>query len=249
MSDTSTILVLSAADLAQAALFGAGLYSTMELFFMIGYTFKRWSGLCFWSILLTTFGQALQIISAILQCYHPDTAAELTIGVPGYLMYVLFEFLALYSRLHILRASKRLLRWTLIIVFAELIIIEIPYMIMMIDIGLHPESPILPTYPIWIHLEGVVYLCMDLGLSITYVVHIVDSWSFNEGLQQRKVFRHLIFMAVCNVLIDLVYVVVTYKLDSDWLAAVNVSDSYDIILHLLTFFSHLYSQSKYKSDL
>jgi hypothetical protein len=209
-------------SLATSALFGAGAYCMIELFVMIGYSFQRWHGLYFWSLVLASIAQTLQIISSVIQVYGQNATAELAIGIPGYVTYILFEYLALYSRLYILSASKSLLRWTLIIVFIELITIELPYAGLVIETTIHPRSLAFPIFKVWVQLEAVVYLCMDVAFSTIYIVHIVKRWGLDESPNQRRVFRHLIYMAIINVLIDIAYVTLSYVLSYNLLSGFNV---------------------------
>jgi Na+-translocating ferredoxin:NAD+ oxidoreductase RnfA subunit len=102
-----------------AFLLGLSLYNAIELIVLVFVTFKQFRGVYFWSMLIAAGGiipYSLGFIIKFFQLLDPSrdegyvAVVFLTIG--WYLM-VTGQSVVLWSRLHLLSNSRRVLRWTL----------------------------------------------------------------------------------------------------------------------------------------
>lgn len=107
-------------------------FNTIELQFRIWFGFKRYAGLYFWSLLLSSWGCAIHPLGFLLLNFwilknaHAD---GVIIGVSWWCM-VTGQALVLYSRLHLVVRDKRKIHWVLIMIITNFCILHIPIMIL-----------------------------------------------------------------------------------------------------------------------
>ncbi|KAL5114773.1 hypothetical protein ACEQ8H_007335 [Pleosporales sp. CAS-2024a] len=102
-----------------AFLLGLALYNAIELIVLIFVTFQRFHGLYFWSMLIAAAGiipYSLGFVIKFFQLLDPNRnigyVAVVLLTVGWYAM-VTGQSVVLWSRLHLLTDSRRVLRWTL----------------------------------------------------------------------------------------------------------------------------------------
>lgn len=106
--------------------------NTIELQFRIWLGFKRYTGLYFWSLLLSSWGCALHALSFMMLNFKIWTnahAAGVVIGVSWWWM-VTGQALVLYSRLHLVVRDNRKIRWVLVMIITNFFVLHIPIMIL-----------------------------------------------------------------------------------------------------------------------
>jgi len=216
--------VSGAMALVTAALIGMGFLCAIEVFIMIGITFRRRTGLYFWSMIITNAAQLCVNISSMLKFWVLVDSClwiPLTLDVASELCYSLFGFLILYSRLHILSASQRTLRFVLGVIVAEVLIVEITQEVLYAGSTLLPLSNFASTYNIWWRLEVCVYTACDLSLSGIYIFHANSMWSSAENQRQYSVLKHILFLMAFLILIDISNIVLTFTINSPVLVGIQ----------------------------
>jgi hypothetical protein len=211
---------------ASTASFSAmGFLCCIQMFFMIGLTFRRWSGLYFWTLTGASVAQLMVCFSLILQVWILKdrlTGIPLAMSTLGYLFFAPCEFLVLYSRLHLLRASKRALIFVLIITFLEWLLAELPMAINGVLAAIYPDSEkIALANKIWWEFEEVVYPLVDFALCFLYFLQVKRMWG-NSGNKMKWVLRHIAVMSAVIILIDISYLVLSNTMDWVWVASIEV---------------------------
>lgn len=115
-----------------AAFCGISWFNTIELQLRIWLSFKRYAGLYFWSMFLSSWGCAIHALSFVFLDFKIITQANavgVMIGVSWWCM-VTGQALVLYSRLHLVVRDKRRIRWVLIMIITNFWILHIPIMIL-----------------------------------------------------------------------------------------------------------------------
>jgi hypothetical protein len=202
-------------DLVAAALLAMGLLTAIENLVTVFITFRHWKGLYFWSMLCTTVSVVGINISDIFGIWEINSIAEIAIQLPFYLIYVVFQFLMLYSRLHLISASKRVLHLALLAIFIFVIILAIPICVGRIIATLNPYSNFAQgqSIKIW-WLTGIAfYALLDLMLLSTYIWHIKTVWCHNVETQEKVGLRNLIFMSMFMISCDLAYGILMDRVD------------------------------------
>lgn len=102
--------------------------NTIELQIRIWYRFKRYTGLYFWSLLVSSWGCALHPLSFLMLDFKIWKNAQVTgivIGISWWAM-VTGQALVLYSRLHLVVRDRRKIRWVLIMIITNVFVLHIP---------------------------------------------------------------------------------------------------------------------------
>jgi hypothetical protein len=214
-------------ELALMATTSMAIYSDTMVLFVVFLTFRRHTGLYFWSLIGTASSQILVCIATYLAYWVLGSrlyGLTLSLQNVGNMMYVVAEFLVLYSRLHILGASRRHLRLILGIIISEWCFIEIPLTILEFYSGLNPEK-------IWVaelstkfwRAEAILYVLVDCSLSAMYFFLIKRTWG--EEQAWRRVHWNIIGMIVLILCIDVTYLLFVFSDFNEVLLGVAVCSS------------------------
>jgi hypothetical protein len=112
---------------------------------------------------------------------------------------IIGEYLILYSRLHLFHPSERLSRTFLVVIIAEPLFIEFPYVVMNIITSIYPQSQLVRVLNVWVPLEALVWGLVDAFLALVYILQVKKLWIQESADPKiRKVLWRLIFMcAIC----------------------------------------------------
>lgn len=105
--------------------------NTIELQFRIWLRFKRYKGLYFWSLVLSSLGCAFHALGFLFLDFliiKQPNAVGLIIGASWWCM-VTGQALVLYSRLHLVVRDKRKVQWVLVMIVTNFCILHLPIMI------------------------------------------------------------------------------------------------------------------------
>ena len=96
------------------------LYNAVELLTLVFTTFRRYSGLYFYSLLVASLGLLPYNIGFLLEFFilSPDYVGVI-IDVPGWIMMVTGQSVVLYSRLHLVLQNRKILRAVLLMIIVD----------------------------------------------------------------------------------------------------------------------------------
>lgn len=101
------------------AFFPIACYNALEIFVSIFHIFKRRHGLYFWSMQAATWGIPINVAFGITSIFTLIPIVPSTIGyLIGYYLMNISPLIVLYSRLHLVVAEVRKVRWILYIIIA-----------------------------------------------------------------------------------------------------------------------------------
>ena len=106
--------------------------NTIELQLRIWFSFERYAGLYFWSLLLSSWGCAIHPLSFLMldfKIWKDAHVAGIFIGVSWWFM-VTGQAMVLYSRLHLVMRDKRKIRWVLYMIITNFFVLHIPVMVL-----------------------------------------------------------------------------------------------------------------------
>jgi hypothetical protein len=213
-------------EIAAACFSAMGFLCCLQTFILIGITFRRRSGLYFWSLMGATFAQLCVSFSMFLQTWilvHRLPGIPLAMSTLGYLFFPPFGFLILYSRLHLLFASKRVLRFALILIVLEWALFEFPMALLQTLSIFYPDSTkIARANKLSWEFEEAMYTTVDLLLCLLYALQVKRIWGRSED-RTKGVLRHVIAMTVLFILLDVSWLVVQNATNYEWADAVEVS--------------------------
>jgi hypothetical protein len=222
--------------LMTAGFVALGLGCGFEMLVLVGATFRRWSGLYFWSLIVAALSMISFSIGNILYYWVlKDSCPGITLlfRVPGYLLYVPSEFLVLYSRLHLVQTKETAMRVILSAVIAEWVFVEIPLALLTIGATLSPSSWYNVVYIALSKVEWVLYVVIDCILSGVYIFQVKRSWASDSDSPMRLVLQQVVVMTIFLLLIDFVYFSLWFTLSPDITVGLLVRIPLTPVSHLL----------------
>lgn len=183
-------------------------YNVAELIFIIFATFKKRSGLYFWSFLVSTCGIGVYGIAFLLKDLNSisQSIAYVTLIVLGWTAMVTGQSVVLYSRLHLVLRSPSRLRLVLIMIIINAIICHIPIIVMVYGANSNNPTPFLPPYSIYEKVQVTIFFFQELiisGLYIRQTLRILRPEGNIRGKAPREVMTHLIYVNAIIVFLDL----------------------------------------------
>jgi hypothetical protein len=183
-------------------------YNVAELIFIIFATFKKRSGLYFWSFLVSTSGIALYGIGFLMKDLELSSQSILfvTFIVLGWSSMVTGQSVVLYSRLHLVLRNPARLRLVLIMIICNAIICHIPIIVMVYGANSNNPTPFLLPYSIYEKVQVTIFFLQELTISGLYIretVKILRPEGNIRGKASREVMTHLIYVNAIIVFLDL----------------------------------------------
>jgi len=201
-----------------------GILCCVQVFLLTGITFRRRSGLYFWCLIGAATAQLVVCLSLLIKNW---ILKDRLIGVStamstlGYLFFPPFQFLILYSRLHLLQASRRTLKFVLTITVLEWLLAELPMAIVGVLIVIHPDSAkITRANNFWWEFEEALYPTVEFIMCFLYILQVKRMWGHSEG-KTKWVLWHVIIMSTIVILVDISYLILTNLTNWDWADALE----------------------------
>lgn len=114
---------------------GLGLYNVIELTVLVFVTFQKYSGLYFWSLLVSSWGVVPYSLGFLIKFFRignpreghegPTWAAVILLTIGWYSM-VTGQSVVLWSRLHLLTRNQKVLRGLLIMIITNVVLLHFP---------------------------------------------------------------------------------------------------------------------------
>lgn len=190
------------------------LWMTVELTIWVFYVFRRWSGLYFWSVLITTWGVTLHAIGFILKFCVPSCnwIVSTTLAEIGWVSMVTGFSVVLYSRLHLVVRSQRILKFVLIMVITDAFLFHVPTIVFQYGVSANKK-----THEYYLPFMAPMERVQVLGFSIQEVlISAIYIWatlrmlkgSFNKKIRNTIMF--LILIQVVVILADVIVITLDY---------------------------------------
>lgn len=179
------------------------LWMTVELNLQVFFTFKRHKSLYFWSILVCTWGIALQVIGVILKLFnYGNWILSSIIFKLGWVGNVTGFSLVLYSRLNLVVRNRKILRAVLVMIITDAFLLHTP--IIIFDFGIsspHPNIWFMPMY-IMEKIQVTWFSVQETIISLLYIYHARLFLKDTYTKENRRVMQLLIFAQVLAILFD-----------------------------------------------
>lgn len=185
------------------------LYNVIELFTIIGFTFRRYGGLYFWSFLLATVGVALSCIGFFIKFFGAVSLGYLscTLSLIGWVFMVTGQSLVLWSRLHLVLMDQKKLKIILYIIIIDAIVCHGTIIPMVYgSFSANPKMWELP-YSIAEKMEVIIFFLQEVMLSTFYIIEVSDFTRSGSSLgnkrSSRRLMKHIIVVNVLVILLDI----------------------------------------------
>lgn len=177
-----------------AFLIGLSLYNALELIVIVFVTFQRYRGLYFWSLVISAFGiipYSLGFLIKFFQLLDPgrdEGYVAVVLLTLGWYPMITGQSVVLWSRLHLLTNSRRVLRWTLYMIIINGCILHT--ITTVLTFGSNSNSLTRTTlqrfvngYSIMEKIQMVGFFLQELILSVIYIKETVRLLKLSESVQ------------------------------------------------------------------
>ncbi|OQO08820.1 hypothetical protein B0A48_05710 [Cryoendolithus antarcticus] len=190
---------------------GLAIYNACELVAMIAITFKRYHGLYFWSLLITSIGIIPYSLGFLLKFMNITTGNARWLAVVlltiGWYPMITGQSLVLWSRLHLLVTGKtgdRILRYTKIMIITNAIILHIPTTVLTFGSNGSIHTAVFERgYNVMEKLQMAGFFVQEVILSSIYIAEIRKILRASLHQQTRKTMMQLIAINVIIIIMDL----------------------------------------------
>ncbi|KAK0702353.1 hypothetical protein B0H67DRAFT_650389 [Lasiosphaeris hirsuta] len=187
-----------------AAFCGVAFWTSIELLVLVYVTFRRRTGLYFWSIIITTIGIILQTMGYLLKIFEnacPVVFVTIICKV-GWVSNVTGFSVVLWSRLHLVVRDPRILRVILIMIIANAVVLHSP--IVVFEFGLMSEHRDKFIYPMEVmeRIQQTIFTSQETVISGLYIYHTARFLSVGFTSRTRKVVALLIAVQIIAISFD-----------------------------------------------
>jgi hypothetical protein len=190
---------------------------TIELTVWVFYAFQRYSGLYFWSVLITTWGVTIHALGYVLKDCVPQ--ANWVIGTVfaevGWVAMVTGFCIVLYSRLHLvtfmMRNQRLVLRIALTMIIIDAFLFHVPTIVFQFGMSdPHTHAKYLAYMGPMERVQVLAFSIQEIILSVIYIYGTMQmvKGSFNPRIRTTVVY--LIVIQVIVILCDVMTVALDY---------------------------------------
>ncbi|KAL8871373.1 MAG: hypothetical protein Q9174_002782, partial [Haloplaca sp. 1 TL-2023] len=186
----------------------------IELDLTIFLTFRRRSGLYFWSLLISSWGCVLHALAFILSfLVGTDWHVHLPFIEIGWVAMVTGQAFVLYSRLHLVLRNQKTLRYILCLIIVDAFILHIPTIVFTVGIN-SPTQPARdfwqPKFNVMERIQLVGFCLQETLISILYIKNTIRILGSVYHSMTRKVMIQLILINVVCIGMDLILIVLEF---------------------------------------
>ncbi|EDU40030.1 integral membrane protein [Pyrenophora tritici-repentis Pt-1C-BFP] len=190
---------------ATAAFTAMTWYNSIELLFLVFFTFKRYSGLYFWSLIVDVL-RAYMKQNNVAHDTHVDNilmTVGLVLMVPG-------QSLVLYSRLHLISSNRKLVRSILWMIIVLAVVLCVPTS--MLNLREYTDQPgtYTRTYAAMAKTQMTLSSFEEVFISCVYIWETRNAMRVNFNAQDRKWMWQLIAMNIFLLVMDTALLVMEF---------------------------------------
>ncbi|KAJ5122105.1 hypothetical protein N7448_003235 [Penicillium atrosanguineum] len=203
--ETGPIDVSRAIAMVMAGLFTLSVYNVLEISIAIFSTFRRRSGLYFWSMVIATVGILLHAISGFLRYFDlaPNFLMCVLICIGWYAM-VTGQSVVLYSRLHLVTTHVRYSRWILYMIIFDFFALHVPTTILFLGSN-HGVSKFVVPFNIYERVQLTGFSVQETIISGLYIWETMTGlrplWAM-KGRTGQRIITNIVLINVIAVLLD-----------------------------------------------
>ncbi|KAF3017712.1 hypothetical protein E8E14_002272 [Neopestalotiopsis sp. 37M] len=185
------------------------LYNVLELNYMVLGTFRRRKGLYFWSLIVATWGIAVNTIGYLLEHLHLISNAALYSALIciGWVCMVTGQSVVLYSRLHLVLSDDRIRRAVLYMIIFDAIAMHVPVTVLVFGSNSSNPQPFFRPYSIYEKIQLTVFFIQECIISGLYVWETIKLLRVTRDIRgkrgARRVLGHLIFVNIVVIVLDI----------------------------------------------
>ncbi|KAG9527884.1 integral membrane protein, partial [Aureobasidium melanogenum] len=186
-------------------------YNAAEIIILVLVVFKRYSGLYFWSLLITAISIIPYQVGAWLkQVGEADAMGMIILSSIGWVVMVPGSSLVLYSRLHCITQNRKLLRGILYMIIINAIVLTVPTNVL--SLGSNSSKYYLFTfgYSVMEKIQMTVFSLQELVISFIYLVEVRRVLKVIDDGRFRKIMWELGAINIAIIVLDVALLAVEY---------------------------------------
>ncbi|KAL4744940.1 hypothetical protein BDW72DRAFT_211899 [Aspergillus terricola var. indicus] len=191
------------------------LYNSIELIILCLASFKRYQGLYFWSLLVSSCSLIINCLGFVLLFFTSVTPfLAVTFVLIGWYFMVTGHSMVLWSRLHLVLHNQGILRAILYLIIANMIFMQIPVTVLLYG-AVGPRSPtrmaFVRGYSVMERIQLVVFCVQECLLSAIYIWETAKLLRLRPQRAHRVILTQLLAINVIVLVLDIVVVVFQYS--------------------------------------
>ena len=207
-SQSTTAIMASFASIA--------LYNVMELTVIISATFKRKSGLYFWSFVVATWSIPVYTLGFLFKFFAVIDIRVISLVMIsiGWCGMITGQSVVLYSRLHLVVQESRILKWVLTMIIMNAFICHIPIIILLFGANSNSPAPYITPYSIYEKVQITIFFLQEFIISGLYIWYTWNALKPGASVLEhdlRSAMKHLIWINAAIVFLDLTLLATEYS--------------------------------------
>lgn len=191
------------------------LYNSIELTILCLASFKRYQGLYFWSLLITSCSLIINCLGFVLLFFTSISPyISVTFVLIGWYSMVTGHSMVLWSRLHLVLHSPGILRAILYLIIANSVFMQIPVTVLLYG-AVGPRSPTRMTfvrgYSVMERIQLVVFCVQECLLSSIYIWETAKLLRLRPQRAHRIILSQLLAINIVILILDIIVVVFQYS--------------------------------------
>ncbi|KAL4879225.1 hypothetical protein BJY04DRAFT_208779 [Aspergillus karnatakaensis] len=189
------------------------LFNSLELVVLVCWTFRRYQGLYFWSLLISSLGIIPYTVGSILHYYN---VGPLPVGLPisyiGFLTIVPPQSFVLYSRLFLVFYNERVLRHLLDVIITVSVVLGILNTVMLFGSAFIRNPPWNYGYNVVERLQVTGFCFQELAISLLYIRSTVKLLRLSpEGKNRvKRILYELLGISSVVIGLDVAVIIIQY---------------------------------------
>jgi hypothetical protein len=186
-------------------------YNAAEIIILVLVVFKRYSGLYFWSLLITAISIIPYSVGAWLkQVGEGDALGMIILSSIGWVVMVPGSSLVLYSRLHCITQNHKLLKGILYMIIINAVVLTVPTNVLSLGSNSNKYYLFAYGYSVMEKIQMTVFSLQELIISFIYLVEVRRILKVVDDGRFRKIMWELGAINVVIIILDTALLAVEY---------------------------------------
>ncbi|KUM56325.1 hypothetical protein ACN42_g10894 [Penicillium freii] len=213
---TTLISTYGASDITRTGIFAAfaalAWYNVIELMILCLFSFKRWKGTYFWSLLIASVCIIPYCLGFVLLFFPTGVTPWvcMTLVVLGWYGMITGQSVVLWSRLHLMLQNRKLLHGVLWMICIDAVIFHSLTTVFLYGTVAHPESRWSRAYDIMERVQLVGFCIQELIISSIYVWETVKLLRLRPEGRPQGILNQLLVINIIILILDISIVVIEY---------------------------------------
>lgn len=211
--EASHLFSVNMGTVQMVSLFAISAWNAIEVIIAIFDKFQKYRGVYFWSMQIAAWGILLHGISGQLR--YSNRASTPSVSVPfvvGWMCMVTGQAVVLWSRLHLVVADTRHVRWVLWFIIANAFVLHIPMAVLFFLKNV--KIPLGRIAYIYDRFQTSGFATQDTLMCAIYVREALRALKpvfESKGPQGRKIIYRIVFVNLIGIMLNILVIVVEFQ--------------------------------------